>query len=284
LHSGQSASWFFGESLEADSATLLFTQPVPAGTALRFGVLGLDGKVRWAAPRTVPSGASSVSMPLPSERAVGLEVEALGPVPSAQAVVTAGGRPYELRGALSSAVVPDTWRQVGELQGFTVFTSRRPPEPITAVTPDGRRVPVRVLSSSAKSETVRVDAPGPVSVIRSVAWDSGWKGSVSVNGGPARSVPVRSDHLVQRISVPAGDDEVTFRYRPPHLLLGAVLSIGAIAFLIALGVVWLVRRRSREASGEGEVTSAPEHDHVQPEMAVLVSDAPSAAGLVDPAE
>jgi hypothetical protein len=284
LDSGQTESWFFGESLEADTATLLFTQPVPSATALRFGVLGSDGSVRWAAPRTVPSGASSVSVRLPSQRAVGLEVQALGNVPSAQAVITAGGHSYELGGALSSAVVPETWQQVGELQGFTVFTSRQPPEPITAVTSDGRELPVDVLSSSAKSEVVRVDAPGPVSVVRSVAWDSGWKGSVSVNGGPARSVPVHSDHLVQSISAPAGADEVTFRYRPPHLLLGAVLSIGAIAFLIALGVVWLVRRRSREASGKGEVTSAPEHEVVQPEMAVLVSDGLSAAGRVDRAE
>jgi hypothetical protein len=285
LRSGQSTSWFFGESLEANSATLFFTQPVPARTALRFGLLESDGTVDWAAPQSVPAGVSSVSAGLPRERGIGLEVQALGPLPPAQAVITASGRAYELRGALSSALLPDAWREVGELQGFTVFVSKRPPEPISAVTADGRKVPVRVVSSNAKSEVVRVDAPEPVSVIRSVAWDSGWRGSVSVNAGPARSVPVRSDHLVQKISVPAGDDEVTFRYRPPHLLLGALLSVGSIAFLIALGVVALVRRRKKRSHGDGETTSGPEpehHDHA--EMPVLVSDAPGPTGRLDPAE
>ncbi len=276
MSSGQSASWFFGESLEAESATLLFTQPVPASTALRFGLLEANGTVRWAAPQTVSSGARTVTVGLPAKGGVGLEVQALGPLPPAQAVITANGRPYELSGALSAAVVPSSWRQVGEAQGFTVFASRRLPEPITAVTAKGRRVPVRVLSSNTKSEVVRVDAPEPVSVIRSVAWDSGWRGSVSVNGRPARSVPVRSLQLVQEITAPAGHDEVTFRYRPPHLILGSILSIGSVVFLIALGIVWLVRRRSRKGSPDGEVMSAPDEQPVHTEMAVLVSDAPSA--------
>jgi hypothetical protein len=284
LKAGQSASWFFGESLGPESARLLFAQPVPADTAVRFGLLESDGTVRWAAPRTVPSGATTVAVGLPSERGVGLEVQALGPLPPAQAVITVIGRPYELSGALSSAVVPASWRQVGEAQGFTVYTSRRPPEPVTAVTADGRKVPVRVLSSNTKSEVVRVDAPEPVSVIRSVAWDSGWRGSVSVDGGPARSVPVRSDHLVQAIAAPAGEDEVTFTYRPQHLFLGSVLSVGSIVFLLALGTVWLVRRRSRRGSADPEVIAVPEDEHINPEMAVLVGDAPSAVHHATPAE
>jgi hypothetical protein len=284
LSAGQSASWYFGESLGPESATLLFTKPAPAGTAIRFGLVDAAGTVRWAAPRTVPTGASSVAEQLPQARAVGLEVQALGPLPPAQAVITVSGRPYELSGALSSAVVPGSWRQVGEAQGFTVFATRRLPEPITAVTADGRKVPVRVLSSNTKSEVVRVDAPEPLSVIRSVAWDSGWRGSVSVNGGPVRSVPVRSDELVQAIAVPAGDDEVTFVYRPPHLLLGSVLSVGSVVFLLALGIVSFVRRRSRGRSDRLEMMAAPEHEDVDHEMAVLVSDAPSAVHRATPAD
>jgi hypothetical protein len=283
LQRGHSASWFFGESLEPGSAMLLFSQPAPAATEVRFGELGPGGKVRWTAPQAVPRGASTVTARLPQKSAVGLEVEALGPLPSAQGVVTAGGQPYELRGALSSAVVPDQWRQVGEAQGFTVFASRRLPEPISAVTADGRRVPVRVLSSDTKSEVVQVDAPEPVSVIRSVAWDSGWRGSVSVNGGRVRSVPVRSFQLVQEISAPAGEDEVTFRYRPPHLVLGSLLSVGSIVFLVALGIVWLVRRRSRGRTGEGPVMAAPEDERLPAEMAVLVSNGPGAAPVDGPA-
>ncbi len=272
LHGGQSASWFFGESLEPESATLLFTTTVPAATALRFGLLAADGKTSWSAPQTVPPGATTAEMQFPREDAVGLEVQALGPLPPSQAVIVAGGQPYELRGALSSALTPGPWRQVGEAQGFTVFASRRPPEPMSAVTADGRPVPVRVLSSSTKSEVVQVDAPAPVSVIRSVAWDSGWSGSVSVNGGTARSVPVRLTQLVQEISAPAGKDEVTFHYRPPHLLLGSLLSLGSVIFLVTIGIVWLVRRRRGGGSRDGEVVAGTGDEQRPTDAAVLVGD------------
>jgi hypothetical protein len=76
-----------------------------------------------------------------------------------------------------------------------------------------------------------------------VAWDAGWRGSVSVNGGAPRAVDVEQAGLVQEIRIPPGDDVVTFHYRPPHLLLASVLSLGATAFLIVLLIVWLVRRR-----------------------------------------
>jgi len=36
---------------------------------------------------------------------------------------------------------------------------------------------------------------------------------------------------------------VTFHYRPPHLVLASVLSLGATAFLAVLLIVWLARRR-----------------------------------------
>jgi hypothetical protein len=124
-----------------------------------------------------------------------------------------------------------------------VFTLRKPPEPITASTAAGRRLSVQVASSTTKSEQVRLHAPAPSTVNRSVAWDPGWTATVSVNGGSPRSIPVNDFDLVQQVHVPAGDDVVTFHYRPPHLLLASILSLGAIVFLLALLGFWLVRRR-----------------------------------------
>ena len=57
---------------------------------------------------------------------------------------------------------------------------------------------------------------------------------MSVNGGPSRSVAVTSVDLVQQVRIPAGNDLVTFHYRPPHLLLASILSLGASGFLLAL--------------------------------------------------
>jgi hypothetical protein len=142
-----------------------------------------------------------------------------------------------------------------------VFTSVQPSRPITARTTAGHQIPVRLLSSSTKSEEIRVRAPTAAVVIRSVAWDAGWKGTVSVNGGPARSVTVQAHDLVQEIRIPAGDDVVTFHYRPPHLLAAGLLSIGAVLVLLVLLVGWLVVRRRRragpgDASDGGDVAAA----------------------------
>ena len=245
LRSGQTRSWFFGESLAPASATLLFAHPAAAGGALRFGTLDANGATRWGSFVPVAAGAQSVTARLPGGNAVGLTLQALGTVPSQSAAITVGARSYELSGALSTTVVPGPWRLAGTSQSYAVFTSTKAPMPISATTTSGRPLRVQIVSNNTKSEEVRVDTPGPATVVRSVAWDSGWKGSVSVNGAAARSVPVDSFDLVQRVSIPAGDDVVTFEYRPPHLLAASVLSIGAVAFLLVLFVGWLVLRRRR---------------------------------------
>ena len=82
------------------------------------------------------------------------------------------------------------------------------------------------------------------------------------------AVPVCSVDLSSRCSFPAGDDLVTFHYRPPHLAVASVLSLGASALLVLLLVVWLVgaagggpaaglpARESRGAVGPRRLTSA----------------------------
>ena len=65
----------------------------------------------------------------------------------------------------------------------------------------------------------------------------------ALDGGAPRAVDVEQVGLVQVIRIPPGDDVVTFHYRPPHLVLASVLSLGATAFLAVLLIVWLARRR-----------------------------------------
>ena len=91
--------------------------------------------------------------------AIGLSVRVAGTLPSQRAVVDVAGQPYELGGALSSAVVPGPWQQAGTSQGFAVFTLQKPPVPISATTAGGRHLHVEVLSSTTKSEEIRVAAP-----------------------------------------------------------------------------------------------------------------------------
>ena len=227
----------------ADAVTLLLARPVPTDTAVRVGLLEPDGSTRWGQPVPVPAGSAAVTTPVRGGAGVGLTVATDGPLPAQRVVITAAGHLYELDGALSSAIVPGAWSVAGFAQGYAVFTLRRPPQPLTAVTVRGRRLPVQVLSSTTKSEEVRVQTSEPATLVRSVAWDSGWTASVSVDSGPARRVPVSSVGLVQQVRIPAGDDRIVFHYRPPHLAAASVLSLGASAALVVLLGVCLVRRR-----------------------------------------
>lgn len=243
LHSGQTESWFFGESLSPASASLLFTSATGSGALVRFGVLRADGSTSWGPTVSSGAGTTRVAASLPRGRAIGLSVQVVGSVPAHQAVIAVEGHSYELDGSLSSTVVPGPWHQAGTSLGYVVYTSAKPPIPISATTADGRPLPVKVLSSTTKSEQVSLDAPVSSSVIRSVAWDSGWRATISVNGESPRAVTVHSFDLVQRVDVPPGRVVVTFHYRPPHLTAASVLSIGAVAVLLVLLAAWLVVRR-----------------------------------------
>jgi hypothetical protein len=259
LDSGQTASWFYGESLEPDTVTLVLDHPAPAGTRIRFGALLAGGSTRWGAAVAVPASVSSVTGPHPAGPAIGLSVQVLaGSLPTQRPVISVAGHPYELAGSLSSALVPGPWQLAGFSQGYAVFTLRKPPEPIAASTDNGGRLPVQVLASTTKSEDIRVRAPAASTVIRSVAWDSGWSATVSVNGGQAQKIKIDDSDLVQQVHIPAGDDVVSFHYRPPHLLLASVLSLGSTVLLLVLLGVWLTRRRRRRRS-RGTPRAAP-HD------------------------
>ncbi len=252
LHAGHTQSWFFGESLEPASASLLFTHATAADALVRFGVLRADGSTSWGSTVSLGAGATRVDAQLPQGPSIGLSVQVVvGSLPAHQAVIAADDRSYELAGSLSSTVVPGPWHQTGTAQGYVVYTFAKPPTPITASTENGRLLPVRVLTSTTKSEQISVEAPAPSSVIRSVAWDPGWQATISVNGGATRVATLRSFDLVQQVSIPAGHVVVTFHYRPPHMTVASVLSIGAVGVLLALFVGWLVVRRRREPPDSG---------------------------------
>jgi hypothetical protein len=262
LQSGDTRSWFFGESLEPASATLLFSHASGSAALVRFGVLRADGSTFFGPPVSLRAGATRVAAHLPRGNAIGLSIQVVGSLPAQQAVIAVGDHSYELAGSLSSTVVPGPWHQAGTAQGYVVYTFAKPPTPISATTVNGRQLPVRVLSSTTKSEQVSVDAPARSAVIRSVAWDSGWQAMISVNGGDAHVAPVHSFDLVQRVDIPAGRVVVTFRYRPPHLTLASVLSIGTVGLLVALLVGWLVVRRRREPPEAGSASASEREPEV----------------------
>ncbi len=253
---GGTTSWFYGEPLAPERVTLVLAHAAAVPTVVRVGALATDGTTLWGDPVPVPAGSRHVEAVLPHGEAVGLSVTTSAPLPSVRAVVSVSGRPYVLAGSLSSAVVPGPWRVAGFSQGYAVFTSSRPARPITA-TAGGRPLPVHVVLSTTKSEQVRVRAPAAAVIVRSVAWDAGWSATVSVGGAAARRLPVHDVDLVQQVRVPPGDDLVTFTYRPPHLAVATVLSLGASALLAVLLGGWLVVRRRSNEDGPLSSTDVP---------------------------
>ena len=207
------------------------------------------GRPAGAQRSRCPPEPSTVTGHHPAGAAIGLSVQVVtGSLPSQRAVISVAGHPYELAGSLSSALVPGPWQVAGFSQGYAVFTLRKPAEPIVASTANGRRLPVQIVSSTTKSEDVRLTAPGPSAVIRSVAWDSGWTATVSVNGGKAQTIPVNDFDLVQAGPHSGRRRSGLVPLRPRHLLLASILSLGAIVLLLALLGVWLVRLRRRRRS------------------------------------
>jgi hypothetical protein len=204
---------------------------------------------------TAAAGARRVTGEMSPGAAYGLAVQVIsGQVPSHQAVVTVGQRAYELDGALSAALDPRTWHQQGSVDGHPLFIRNQGPIPFRVITKGSQPTPpIDVLSVNANVETIRLRASAPLVLVRSVAWDNGWKASVSVNGGGSESAPMSAYGLVQQVHLPAGSDVVTFRYRPAHFVVAGILSVGAVLFLVVLAVVAVVavvrvRRRGGPSS------------------------------------
>ncbi len=86
----------------------------------------------------------------------------------------------------------------------------------------------RRAATSARPSPGRVEvtASGPGTLVVDQQFDPGWQ--VRIDGSPAPAVVV--DGLLVGTELPAGEHTVTFRYRPPHLGLGLVLTgLGVLA-------------------------------------------------------
>jgi hypothetical protein len=253
LATGQSSTWFFGESLRPRQASVLLAAPVAAaGVRMRFGTVHTSGATTWGPAVTVGAGARSAVGPLPSGAAGGLAVQVLsGRLPAYQATIAVGSGTYELDGSLSGVIRPGPWRPTGTVDGYSLFVRTATPHPVHAVGPVGRPPPkVSVVSDRANAETVSVRTATPTVVVRDVAWDAGWHATVSVDGGPATALRVAPRGLAEQVRLPAGVDLVAFTYRPPHWLVASVLSGGASLFLLVLAGLALFRRRRRRRGSQ----------------------------------
>ena len=230
---GQTASWFFGESLRARAATVLFDQPADPGHARPLrDARGRRDDALGSTPVRAPRARRSVIGPHPGGRrgrAVG-PGRSPAPLPAQQAVITVGRAcPTSSAAHCRRLSCPGRGSLAGFSQGYAVFTLRRPPEPIAATTATGRRASRRsVLSSTTKSEQVTGGRAGAVDGHPLRGLGLGMDGDgVGQRRARPRTSRCTTSTWCNRSASPPGNDVVTFHYRPPHLLAGqSLLSLG----------------------------------------------------------
>ena len=110
------------------------------------------------------------------------------------------------------------------------------PECLTGDTPPGT---VRITHTDHAELHLDIQADRPALAVIARRWDPGWKAWLD-----DRPVPIlRTDYLLQGVSVPSGTHRLRLAYRPTSLWWGAAVSGGAALVLVLSGLVLGRRRR-----------------------------------------
>jgi hypothetical protein len=281
---GTRTGWFFGADLSPTAAALVLSRPA-ASQVIRVGGITPAGSVDWQSPQrlvgpTAGGGGQTVSIGVPAAPCVGLEVQllsgpSLGPL---QLAVRADNRSYEVNGSLEIELTPLSWTSVGKADDFAVFRTIEAPEPAwvqrIGSEAGGPRLgaAVHVVAQSDDTATIEVSTKAPALLVRSMAWDPGWRAEIA--SGPGASDDLRGTGpangalagaaastvqrlgLVQAVRIPAGMSVVRFSYEPQGFSMGLALSSASVAAsaLACLAFVLSNRRRRRRAPGDDPAT------------------------------
>jgi hypothetical protein len=265
LAAGGRHTWYFGSTLTVTSGQIPLD--VAAGPSTRVGLITATGSVAWLAPSTRADDAGArpalrFRLGTPTV-AAGIVVQD-GPgkpiTVAAPQVDTVEDGTVALDGRLQSAVTPPHWTFTGTIGSFGVFRNARPHgwAWTTARNAGDQPGQVRPLSSGRDgTQRFLVHAQDPVWLVRSEAPAPGWHATVqavdptgSRAKGTAKSAPVDSLKVTQRVKVPAGDFVVTFHYAPEAALAGLGLSaVGGLSLVVGGVFVLVGWRRRRHGRG-----------------------------------
>jgi hypothetical protein len=141
-------------------------------------------------------------------------------------------------GQLQAALVPSHWTFAGFDGSFAIFANQLAQRPVRLEALAGQSTSgawIRDSSGAPAEPTVAtVFSPHGARVVRSVAAISGWSVMWQPRHGPAITLTVQRDGLVQAVDVPPGLGVVTWNYVPPLFAAGLVLSLTATAFVFLL--------------------------------------------------
>jgi Bacterial membrane protein YfhO len=139
------------------------------------------------------------------------------------------------------------YRVVSPASALEAIASTPPREIVLEEAPGFGRTPnssgdpqVDVEEYGLNSVMLSVDAPRPGLVYASESFFDGW--TARVNGRAARILP--ADYAFRAVAVPAGRNRIEFRYWPPGLTAGLVISVAAGVVVLWLALIGRARGRN----------------------------------------
>jgi uncharacterized membrane protein YfhO len=93
---------------------------------------------------------------------------------------------------------------------------------------------------------VDVDAHGPVTLVRSMAYLPGWRATaVNTATGKSEALKVTRNGLIQQVTVPSGRWRIHFHYHAPYIEVSLAASIVGSVLIIGVGAYLFVDERRR---------------------------------------
>jgi hypothetical protein len=219
-----------------------------------------DGSTHWYLARALTRATLGITLPWPVPGIAVLGQARGAPAPlGPPSVVVADGSVFVADGQLQNALVSSHWRFAGFDGPFAVFANPSARGPLRIEALPGRSASGAWLTVSgggpAEPTVATVYSSQGVRVVRSVAAIPGWTATWQPRQGPARTLAVQRDGLVQAVAVPPGLGVVTWRYTPRDFPAGLVLSVVAtvLVLLFFLAAKWVRRPLTRPGLPTGSL-------------------------------
>jgi hypothetical protein len=248
---GQIAFRYFGQVLRVHSISVHGRggQPV-ADATVSLTLVDAHGQLEGP-PLLREASANQMTFTIagPARRAAGFELTSLSPIAVGDAKVSQLAPikvTYELNSPMQEALDGPNWRLSGTVGTFSVFKAGYVQPSVTVTTPNGK---VSHVTNAAYGDTwVDVDAHGPVTLVRSMAFLPGWRATaVNMATGKSEALKVTRDGLIQQVSVPNGQWRIHFHYHAPYIEVSLAASIVGSVLIIGVGAyLFIDERRRRE--------------------------------------
>ena len=237
ISADQRATWYLGTTQDVSEVEVPDAdarQDAAAGT--QFGLTTPDGSTRWFRARAITSSTLVITLPRPVA-SIAVIAQAHGVrCPLGPPSISGDGSVFVADGQLQAALVPSHWTFASFDGSFAVFANQFAQPPLRIEALPGRSASgawVRGSGGAPAEPTVAtVFSPHGARVVRSVTAISGWSAAWQPRHGPATTLTVQRDGLIQAVDVPAGLGVVTWSYTPPLFPAALVLSLAATALVL----------------------------------------------------